>query len=246
MGLLDRRNPRDTGSRLTLAARLLGGAVVVLGVLFALLLLLGAASPLKAQGLADFDYENLSFRGLMLDAGYVMPDGVENTTSLGARLDLGFLGPGVRVTTGFSRWSSRLDRERVRSLEASLESLVFDQTGEEVEVDLGRITLSDLALNADVHMIWRVPLGLVTYAGVGGTAHVMQGGGESIEDTFVDDLLDQIRAGFNVHTGVEIPVAAGFRVVGEGRWELVQNSRYLQFRVGGQYLWGPRMSGEPR
>ncbi|TVP55034.1 MAG: hypothetical protein EA351_11705 [Gemmatimonadales bacterium] len=245
MGLLDRPGSRDSGGGLTVAARVLGAAVVILGVVFALLLLLGAA-PLKAQGLADFDYENLTFRGLMLDAGYVMPDGVENTRSLGARLDLGFLGPGVRVTTGFSRWSSRLDRERVRSLEESLESLVFDQTGEEVEVDLGRITLTDFAMNADVHMIWSVPLGVLTYAGVGGTAHVMQGGGESIEDTFVDDLLDQIRAGFNVHAGVELPVAAGFRVVGEGRWEFVQNSPYLQVRIGGQYLWGPRMSGEPR
>ncbi len=245
MGLLDRPSSRPSGGGLSVAARLLGAAVVILGVVFALLLLLGAA-PLKAQGLADFDYENLTFRGLMLDVGYVMPDGVENTRSLGARMDLGFLGPGVRVTAGFSRWSSRLERDRVRSLEESLESLVFDQTGEEVQVDLGRITLTDFAMNADVHMIWTVPLGVLTYAGVGGTAHVMQGGGESIEDTFVDDLLDQIRAGFNVHAGVEVPVAAGFRVVGEGRWELVQNSPYLQLRIGGQYLWGPRMSGEPR
>lgn len=245
MGLLERRDPKRTGSRLTMVARVVGGAVILLGVGFALLLIMGAKS-LEAQGLADFDYAYLSPRGLMLDAGYVMPRGVESTGSLGARLDLGFLGPGVRVTTGVSRWSSRLERSEVRTLEASLEDLVLEQTGEEVDINLGQITLSDLAMNADVHMIWQVPLGLLTYAGLGGSAHLMRGGGEAIADTFVEDLLDQLRAGFNVHAGVEVPVGDGFRLVGETRYEAVHTAPYLQFRLGGQYIWGQRMTGEPR
>lgn len=248
MGLIDeyRRQGHDPAARRPLGAWLLGAAVVCLAVVFAVLLLLGAARPAQAQGLADFDYEHLTIRGAMVDAGWVDPDGVESAAAYGMRLDLGFLGPGVRVTTGFSRWSSRLERAEVRGLESSLEALVLEQTGEEVDVDLGEITLSDVALHADLHMMWQIPFGLLTYAGLGGTAHVMRGSGASIEDTFVDELLDQIRAGVNVHAGLEVPISERIRVVGEGRWELVETATYPQIRLGLQYLWGPRMSGEGR
>ncbi len=246
MGLFDRKRNRESPGGGAWVALMLGGAVVFLGVLFAILLILLGAKPAQAQGLADFDYENLNLRGAMVDVGYVMPRGVENTQSVGVRLDLGFLGPGVRVTTGFSRWSSELERSEIRTLEASLEDLVLEQTGEEVAVDLGRVTLSDFAMNADVHMIWHIPFGLLGYLGTGGTAHVMRGGGDAIEDTFVEDLLNQIRAGVNFHGGIEVPLGAGLRLVGETRYEVVQSSPYLQFRVGGQYIWGPRMTGEPR
>lgn len=247
MGVRDRREGLRPGSRITAVGRIVGGSIVLLGVLFVFLVLLGgAARPLAAQGLADFDYEDLAFRGVMLDVGYVIPSGVDATGSIGGRFDLGFLGPGVRVTLGFSRWSSQLDRGKVRRLEEQMEELIQAETGEQVTVDLGRITLSDAAILADAHFIWRVPLDIVTYAGGGGSAHIMRGGGASIQGTFIEDLLSQVRAGVNWHAGMEVPVLPRLNVVGETRYELVQTARYLQFRVGAQLTWGPTATGGSR
>jgi hypothetical protein len=228
---------------------LLGGAVVLLAVLFALLILLGAR-PLAAQGLADFDYENLSFRGAALDVGYMVPSSrVESTASYGGRIDLGFLGPGVRVTTGFNRWSSYLTREEVGKLERQLDALMAEQAGDTIAlppVSLGTISWSDVAINTDAHLIWSVPFGVVTYAGLGATAHVLRGGGRAIEGTFVEDLLSTVRAGVNAHGGLEVPVHPRVRLVGEARYEVLEDLRYLHLRAGGQIMFGTWGQGATR
>jgi hypothetical protein len=200
--------------------------------------------PARAQGLANFDYEDLTLRGLMLDVGYMSASKVDDTQTFGARLDLGFLGPGVRVTAGFNHWSSELAGKEVSELETRLEELIFQQTGEASEVFLGTINWSDVALNGDVHFLWRVPFGLLTYAGLGASAHVLRGSGTAIEDTFVDDLLDSVRAGLNAHAGLEVPLHPRFRLVGETRYELLDDLGYLQFRVGGQFMFVPPAPGE--
>jgi hypothetical protein len=213
----------------------------VAGVVAAIFL---SPSAARAQGLANFDYEDLTVRGLMVDVGYMSAKKVEDTQTFGARLDLGFLGPGVRVTAGFSRWASELSGREVGDLEARLEELIFQQTGEASEVFLGTINWADVALNGDVHFLWRVPFGLLTYAGVGASAHVLRGSGTAIEDTFIDDLLDSVRAGLNGHVGLEVPLHPRFRVVGETRYELLDDLSYLQFRIGGQFMFVPPAAGE--
>lgn len=222
-------------------ASLVGGAVVLLAVLFAVLLILLGARPAAGQGLADFDYENLSFHGVMLDVGYMSGSRVESTVTWGGRVDLGLLGPGVRVVAGFNRWSSFLAADEVRRLEQRLEELIFEQSDGQVDVavNLGDITWSDVAIHADAHFLFAIPFGMFSYAGMGLSAHVLRGGGEAIEDTFVEDLLSSIRAGVNVHAGLELPVHRRFSVVTEGRFEVLENLRYAQVRVGGQYNFGP-------
>jgi hypothetical protein len=192
----------------------------------------------EAQGLADFDYENLSFQGAMFDLGYVFSEKVDDTQSFGGRVDLGLLGPGVRVVLGFNRWSSFLSEAEVERLENSLSALILEQTGEVVVPDLGPIEWSDIALHGDIHFLWEVPFGLLTYAGAGASAHVLRGGGPAVDDTFVDDLLDSIRAGLNLHAGVEVPLGSRFRAIGEGRYELLEDLSYLQVRAGIQFLFG--------
>ncbi len=215
--------------------------------LLALLLAAGPMAPeAHAQGLAEFDYENLSPRGVMVDLGWVRPARVVATGSLGARLDLGFLGPGVRVTTGFSHWSSTLRRSEVQVFESQVADLIEAETGERPTVNLGTIRWADVALNADAHVVWRIPGGLLTYVGGGGTAHVMRGSGDAIDGTFIEDLLNTIRAGMNLHAGLEVPLGERIRVVGESRIELVQSVTYGQVRAGLQYTWGPPVPGERR
>ncbi len=218
--------------------------VVTIPAVVALVLFLTTPASAGAQGLVDFDYENLSFRGMMLDRGSISSSHIESTSSFGGRFDLGLLGPGVRVVAGFNHWSSTLAESEVGKLESKLEALISDETGGPANVELGEITWSDVAFHGDLHFLWRVPFGLLTYAGLGASAHVLRGGGAAIDDTFIDDLLDSVRAGVNVHGGLEVPLHQRFRVIGEARYELLEDLSYLQFRVGGQFMFGLPAVGE--
>ena len=206
----------------------------------------GVAAPAQAQDLADFDYENLSFRGIGIEAGRIFPTRVDQDFSLGVRLDLGYLGPGLRITPTVGYWSSRLKDGEVRELEVRLNELVDAQNPGGVppaDVDLGRIDWSDLSLGVDAHLVWSVPFGLLTYLGAGAAAHIMNGDGEAIAGTFIEDLLDTVTAGFNVHTGVEVPFD-DFRFYGTVRYEIMGDLRYGEVRIGTQYMLGPSAPGE--
>lgn len=196
-----------------------------------------------AQELADFDYENLAFRGFGVDWGYIFPSQVEPTQAFGIRVDLGYLGPGLRIMPYASYWSSRLQDEEVAALEGSLERLIQRESGSTASVNLGTIDRSDLALGLDGHVVWSVPYGLLTYAGAGAAAHFLNGGGEAIDDTFVEDLLDTVTAGFNLHVGVEYP-RERLRVYGGARYELLDDLQYFGLELGLQIMTGSSAPGE--
>ena len=199
--------------------------------------------------LADYDYENLAFRGFSLEWGYIWPTQAEATYTVGTRVDLGYLGPGLRLTPTVSYWSSTMKGAEVSKLERRVDDLVRGQLepGTPYEgVDLGTIDWSDFIIGLDGHFVWSVPLDLLTYAGGGLSVHFMNGDGESIKGTFVEDLLDSFKPGINVHTGLEYPVADGFRLYGEARYELVEDLRYFQVKFGGQIMLTGPAPGEER
>lgn len=208
----------------------------------------GAATPAGAQELADFDYENLSFRGIGLEVGWIEPTRVESTASYGVRLDLGYLGPGVRITPTVSYWSSRMQHGEVRELEQRLEELVDRESpgSAPASVNLGTIDWADLVIGLDSHVVWALPGPLLTFLGGGIAAHVQNGSGEAIRGTFVEDLLDSVTAGFNVHGGLEYPLSDGFRVYGTTRYEILGDLQYLELRAGLQFMFGPAAPGEVR
>lgn len=203
-----------------------------------------APSAARAQELADYDYENLGFRGVGLHGGYIFPSSVKETYTVGASMDLGYLGPGLRVVPSITYWDSELEADEVAQLERRLEDLIVRQGGSLTQpIDLGTITWSDLALTLDSHFVWSIPYGFLGYAGGGASAHLMNGGG-SIADTFIDDLLDSIRAGFNLHAGIEVPVHDRVRLHSGARYELLGDLRYLELRVGARLFLGEPVSGE--
>jgi len=203
-----------------------------------------AVAPLAAQDLADFDYENLSFRGFSLEFGHLWANRVEEANTVGLRVDLGYLGPGLRIVPTISYWSSQLDRSEVAALEASIERLINqDEPGTAPDVKLGTIDWSDLAVGVDAQIVWSVPFNLLTFAGVGAGVHFLNGDGEAIRGTFVEDLLDSANPGINVHTGIEYPWER-FRLHAEGRFELLEDLNYFELRVGGQIMVGPSAPGE--
>lgn len=204
--------------------------------------------PLSAQELSEFDYENLSFRGLGVAPGVVLPNRVDATVSYSARVDLGYLGPGVRIVPTVSYWSSDFKGSEVGVLERQLLDLInrnLPPSQQLSEVDLDQIRLADLAFGLDAHMVWALPsLRVLTYAGGGFAAHIMNGDGAAVAGTFVEDLLDRISAGVNAHAGVEYPITPQLRAYGEGRFELIQDLRYLEFRAGVQIMVRPTVPAE--
>ncbi len=210
-------------------------------VLFALMFTAGSAwdaarpaAALHAQTLADYDYENLTFRGIGFDYGYVWPTKVESTDQFGVRLDLGFLGPALRISSTLAYWSSELKTQELQRLADRLEQLpALQAQGVDLSAeDLGRVRWSDLAVGLDAQMVWTVPLDIITYLGGGIGLHALNGRGESIEDTFIEDLLDSMSPSIAFSAGAEYQIFERLRIYGEGRYTLLSDIRYPGVRAG--------------
>ena len=209
-----------------------------------------AAAPQEAgaQDLADYDYENLSFRGISFDVGYLYADNVEDTRTLGVRVDLGFLGPGFRLMPGVTYWESTMAQTEVDQFETRLGTLTTEQGGTVPPggFDLGVIDRSDVVLSLDGHYVWAVPLNLFFSAGLGLSAHFLNGSGVGIEDTFVEDLLDSVSAGFNLHAGLEYPITDRVRISAGSKIEILGDLNYVEFRGGLSFIWGTLEQEETR
>jgi hypothetical protein len=209
--------------------------------------LLLAPGPGAAQDLADLDYENLGFRGFGLDWGYLWPNRIERAGSVGLRIDMGYAGPGLRVMPTVNYWSSPLQQKEITDLEDRIEALITEQSGvPSPDLDLGTIRWRDVAVGVDAHVVWDSLLDLLTYGGLGVTAHVLDGDGDAIADTFIDDLLDSVTAGFNLHFGMEYPVTERFRIYALSKYEVMSDLQYFTVRAGWQIMTGPNAPGEGR
>jgi hypothetical protein len=199
-------------------------------------------SAASGQGLADYDYENLTFRGIGFDYGYIWPNKVMPTPMWSVRLDLGYLGPAVRLVPTLSYWSSRfraveLDRlaDRLSQLPAlSREGIVL--TGP----DLGDIHWSDLSMSVDAHVVWTAPLDVITFVGAGLSLHALNGRGDAVDGTFVEDLLDSTSPGAALLAGMEVQLLPRLRAYGELRYTLVSDVRHAGIRIGGALMLPPQ------
>jgi hypothetical protein len=196
----------------------------------------------RAQTLADYDYENLTFRGIGLDYGFIWPNKVEPTSLFSLRLDLGYLGPAVRITPVLSYWNSHLRARELERMADRLSSLpvLLDKGVVLTAADLGRVEWSDLVLGIDSHLVWTAPLEILTFVGVGVSLHALNGRGDLIDDTFIEDLLDSTAAGAAILAGVEAQPLDRLRVYGEARYTLASSIRYPSLRIGGAVMLPPR------
>jgi len=206
------------------------------------LVALCAAQPLAAQTLADYDYANLTFRGIGFDYGYIWPTKVEATSAYSVRLDLGFLGPGVRIAPSLTYWSSQFRPSEVESLVSQINRLpaLQNQGAAITAADLGVIKWSDLSIGIDAHLLWTTPVGVFTYVGAGGSLHALNGQGAFVDKTFVEDLLDSTTAGIALMGGVEYEPVPMLRIYGEARYTIVSDVRFPGLRLGGTLMLPPR------
>jgi hypothetical protein len=220
--------------------RNLGGAATL-----ALASLVAGAGQARAQDLAEYDYENLSFRGVGAHVGYNWADKVEGTAAVGFRVDLGYLGPGVRIVPTLNYWSSDLQRGELEELAAQITALPsLVEAGVVVTADdLGGIEWSDLAFGLDAQYVWTTPSALLGYLGVGFGLHSLNGQGESINGTFVEDLLDSFAAGISPVAGAEYLLEERLRIYGEARWNLLSDLNFGGFAIGAQFMFHDRDPG---
>jgi len=199
-----------------------------------LLLLLLIPCAARAQDLADYDYENLSFRGIGLDYGYIWPTKVAATSLFSVRLDLGYLGPAVRIAPTISYWSSRFKRSELARLADRLEQLpVLQQHGVDITAeDLGTVEWSDISLGVDAHYVWTTPMQVLTFLGVNVGLHALNGRGDTIAGTFIEDLLDTTTAGVAFMGGAEYQAAPRIRLYGELRYTVLSDVQYPGIRLG--------------
>jgi opacity protein-like surface antigen len=199
----------------------------------------------NAQGIANYDYENLSFRGVGLDIGRIWPNKVQSTEAYHVRFDLGFLGPDVRVVPSVGYWRSTFKAEELRRLATQLNRLPALQNRPDTitAADLGKIDWSDFSLSVDAQFVWTIPGGVYTYAGLGVGLHLLNGKGDLIANTLWENLLDSVTAGGAAMAGAEVPVTSSFRVFGEVRYTLLSDVRYPGLRVGGMYMLPTSQSG---
>lgn len=203
-------------------------------------LLLPAAA--HAQNLADYDYENLAFRGVGFDWGYIWPTKVEPASIFTVRLDLGFLGPAVRIVPSVSYWSSQFRMAELDRLADRLSQLppLRDQEVVITAEDLGQVDWSDLTLAVDAHVVWTTPFNVFTFVGAGAALHALNGRGSVIDDTFIEDLLDSTGAGVAVLAGAEWHALPRLRLYGEARYTIASDVRYPGIRLGAAFMLPPR------
>ncbi len=216
------------------------------GVVALALVALSALSAGSAQGqtLADYDYENLTFRGIGVDVGYIWPSKVQSTTTYGMHLDLGYLGPGIRIMPGLSYWSSTMKASELNRLAAQLNKLPGMGTSPISGDELGPIDWSDLSLEVAADYVWVAPANVFTYLGASVGVHALNGQGPVIDNTFIEDLLDSITPSVAAIAGVEYQPLSRLRVFGEARYTLMTDIHYPGLHVGVALLLPPRGTGE--
>ena len=65
---------------------------------------------------------------------------------------------------------------------------------------------------------------------------MLNGRGSTIANTFVEDLLDTVAAGFAVMGGAEYEPVRGLRLYGEARYAMTSDVRYPHIRFGAAFM----------
>lgn len=207
-----------SGGKLKGRDAVLAGSAILTGLLL--------AAPVAAQGLDEYDYANLGFRGFGVEALYVNPSQNEGTLGIGARLDLGFLGPNVRVTPRLGYWKAKVEAGQVAELEDQLEVASSLPPG---TISLGEIERSAYVIGSDFQ--WTAPDGPVSpYLGLGLDVYILNDDGEAILNTFLDDLV--ITAGVSGAIGARVALSDAWRFYGEIRGAAVTDASGLGFAAG--------------
>jgi hypothetical protein len=203
-------------------------------ILIAAVLLLTAGSATAQGFLEQFSYEGLGFSGIGFDIGPVGSDRLTTEVSGGVRVDYGMIAPRVRVMFGANYFKGELNQEEILRFERQLLQNVQDPTGD-ATVDVGRITWSNLEATLDLQYLFPSGPRFLTYIGLGIGAHVRNGSGTAIENTFVEDALDTIAASADLTLGMDFALSDNVLFTTDVRGTLSSELIMASARVGFMY-----------
>ena len=183
--------------------------------------------------------DRLRLTAVGMAAGVVKPTQMEGTQAYALHADYGELAPKWRLVFSATYWGSRLTDETVRTFADTLRRSVDDPTGD-YTLDLGRVSVQDIALTMDLRWAPRRTARLRPYLGGGVGAHVLNAEGRAISGTFVERALDNITAGVTASGGVDLVLIPQLSIGMQARYDLLSGARYGSLRAVGTYLLRPR------
>ncbi len=200
----------------------------------AAVLLLTSGSATAQSFLEQFSYEGLGFSGIGFDIGPVGSDRLTTEVSGGVRVDYGMIAPRVRVMFGANYFKGQLNQEEIVEFETQLLQNVQDPTGD-ATVDVGEITWSNIEATLDLQYVFPSGPRFLTYIGLGIGAHVRNGSGTAIDNTFVDDALDTIAASADLTLGIEFALSDNVNFTTDIRGTLSSELIMASARAGFMY-----------
>ena len=200
----------------------------------AAILLLTPGSVTAQSFLEQFSYEGLGFSGIGFDIGPVGSNRLTTEVSGGVRLDYGMIAPRVRVMFGANYFKGQLNQEEILEFQRQLLQIVQDPTGD-ATVDVGEIRWSNLEATLDLQYVFPSGPRFLSYIGLGFGAHIRNGSGTAIENTFVEDALDTIAASADLSLGMEFALANHFNFTTDIRGTLSSELIMASVRAGFMY-----------
>lgn len=181
--------------------------------------------------------DRLRLSGVGVAIGGVKPSQMEPTTAFTVEADYGEFVPRWRVVFVTDVWSSRLDATSIRRYRDALRRVVIDPAGDDT-FNIGRVRVSDIALGVDARYRPRRSRSefLRPYLGAGLAAHVLNGEGRAIANTFVERSLDNIAVGPSFAAGLDAVFFQHVTLGMQARYDLVSGARYGSIRALGTYL----------
>ena len=204
----------------------------------ALLIVSAAARPGLAQAegswLERLGIDKLRFTALGAQVGRVNPYGIDPASAFALQVDYGEITTGWRVVFNATYWDSRFRDRNVRAYADSLRNAISDPDGDAV-VLLGDITVSDIALGADVRRTF-FDRGLIRpYLGGGLATHIVNADGRLIDGTFVERATDVIAIGVAGIAGASIRVLPHIALDAQARYDFLSLARFGSIRIGANY-----------
>ena len=220
-----------------LAARLGGAGVLAVAVCW----------PARAPGQSLFERLNLDrlqLTALGGSVGPVLPARVKATRGYSVHADYGEISPPWRVVFEVTYWESEFRRREVDRLARQIRAATNDPSQDDT-VRLGRVTVSDIALETDLRWSPLRRAALRPYVGGAFGAHVINAENKFISGTFVESALDNIAAGVTGMLGIDTAPLHGLSVLVQARYSLLSNTRFLTVRAGGSYFFGRAVRPAP-
>jgi hypothetical protein len=189
---------------------------------------------LSAQSfLEQFSYEGLRFSGVGVEAGIVASDRLTRELTGAVRVDYGQIAPRVRVLLGASYFKADFEQDEISEFENQLCEIV-DPIGA-CTIDIGEVSWTDIELDLDLQYLFESGQRVTNFLGLGLGVLLMNGTGEAIDGTFVEDALDRIDLGINLSLGTQVRLASGLYLTADLRGGLATELRTVTARTGIMY-----------